>query len=156
MANSYLRVVFPMTDNLKYNNADSWRCLEFKNCAFWQPAHSVSWVNLPANKFAMFFESRRCRADNKFVFISTEGIRSGINKFQSPQSIQSMMIGESRNYTRHPLSTRFKCPTNSRVNEATGVLKEVNVNSTSSSDWCSDDGSVVYSGLSPNWHAVLP
>ncbi|OWY97316.1 hypothetical protein PHMEG_00032189 [Phytophthora megakarya] len=56
MTNSFLRVTFPKMDKLNYNNSGSWRCLEFKNCTFWQSARSVSSVNLPANKFAMFFE----------------------------------------------------------------------------------------------------
>ncbi|KAG6613369.1 uncharacterized protein IUM83_17089 [Phytophthora cinnamomi] len=34
MTNSFLRVTFPKTDNLKYNNPGMWRCLDFKNCDF--------------------------------------------------------------------------------------------------------------------------
>ncbi|KAE8915544.1 hypothetical protein PF005_g4568 [Phytophthora fragariae] len=146
---SFLRVTFPKTDNLKYNNPGTWRCLDFKNCGFWQPAHSVSWVNLSTDHFAMFFESKRCQADGKYVFISAPGLTSSIKRFQTPQSIQSMMIGENRNYTRHPVSITQKCPAHyerARL-EATGAsLNETSLNATYDVEWGSEDG-----GLSSNW-----
>ncbi|KAG1697109.1 hypothetical protein DVH05_017495 [Phytophthora capsici] len=159
MTNSFLRVTFPKMDNLKYNNTGSWRCLEFQNCDFWQPARSVSWVNLPTNKFAMFFETRNCRAGDKYVFISKQGLRSGINKFKSFQPIRSMMIGENHNYTRRPLSTQFKCPVRyeSSSIEAAEAIYYLNPSTTPIKN-CTDDDSIVYmeSNLSSNWHGDLP
>ncbi|KAL3666954.1 hypothetical protein V7S43_007901 [Phytophthora oleae] len=156
MTNSFLRVTFPKMDNLKCNNTGSWRCLEFQNCDFWQSARFVSWVNLPTNKFAMFFETRNCRAEDKYVFISKQGLQSGVNKFESFQPIRSMMIRQNHNYTRRPLSTQFKCPTRyeSSSVEAAKVEHYTDASTTPSFENCSDDGSVIYTGsnLSSNWY----
>ncbi|KAL4105922.1 hypothetical protein PRIC1_003977 [Phytophthora ramorum] len=154
MTIAYLRVTFPKTDTLKYNNPKSWHCLDFKTCSYWQPAKSISWVDLPYDKFAVFFETRDCRAEGKYVFTSADGLTSGINKFLNPQSIRSMMIGEDHNHTRHPVATHFLCPV---VYETIAKSSsDEAVNKTYEFDWSSDDGSVADGGLSSNWYGALP
>ncbi|EGZ17641.1 hypothetical protein PHYSODRAFT_331577 [Phytophthora sojae] len=140
MVDSFLRVVFPQADNLKYNDPGIWRCLDSKNCDFWQPARSISWVNLSSNHFAMFFESKRCQPDGKFVFVSTPGLTSSIKRFQNPQSIQSMMIGENQKCTHRPVSTTQKCPAH--------YERTIDANTTYEVEWGD-------SGLSSNWYDDL-
>ncbi|KAJ8578581.1 hypothetical protein ON010_g621 [Phytophthora cinnamomi] len=87
----------------------------------------------------MFFESKRCQADGKYVFVSPQGLTSSIKTFKNPQSIQSMMVGENHNYTHHPLSTTQKCPAHyEHASYDTG-----------------DNGSTFDSSLSSNWYDAL-
>ncbi|GMF24160.1 unnamed protein product [Phytophthora fragariaefolia] len=102
----------------------------------------------------MFFESKRCQADGKYVFISTQGITSSINRFQSSQSIQSMMIGENRDYARHPVSITQECPAHyehSSVGNTELSLTGTEFDAADDVGWESNEVPTLNGGMSSNW-----
>ncbi|GMF18268.1 unnamed protein product [Phytophthora lilii] len=104
------------------------------------------------------FESKRCQADGKYVFTSTQGLTSGIKRFPSPHTIKSMIISKNHNYTHHPLAIHFNCHYHELTNIAdandTGSITIFNASYELTQP--GDEESFGDGGLSSNWRGALP
>ncbi|KAG7375104.1 hypothetical protein PHYPSEUDO_004068 [Phytophthora pseudosyringae] len=54
------------------------------------------------NIFGTFHETNTCHVGDKLSFASNPGESSGTHKFQAPEPIRSMMIGEHMEYSHRP------------------------------------------------------
>ncbi|GMF18262.1 unnamed protein product [Phytophthora lilii] len=136
-----------------YESSESYECLSISSCHHWEPALSVSWSKLPKKKFAIFYEMDTCRTGGKFFYMSRVADINGTHKFESPQAIRSVMIGEYDYYTRRPSVIYSRCISiqeQTRVENAPDA-SEAEGESLYDITWSSDNSS-----LSSNWSDALP
>ncbi|OWZ23310.1 hypothetical protein PHMEG_0001818 [Phytophthora megakarya] len=151
-----LTVYFQGNFEAAHMSHSDFECLVITKCSHWELATSISWENLPKDKFAIFYETNTCRTGGKYFYISDVAKVNGTHTFKVPQAIHSFMIGANNDFARRPSRIITSCNTErASIHETEYLLSGTTTYASDEIEWKNETSSEP-GGLSSNWSDDLP